>query len=110
MGLYVPSEYSNYKYLVSASDNYVCLSSRRYINGSWQQEDEIPVIYQYLKPSFLTIEDTLSATYYKEFESVDLTSDFQYRADYIDIMCGVSLLCILVIFIFKNIIKIAYRF
>ena len=80
--MFVNEDYQNYKYLVKASDNYVVLSNSRFIDGSWDSPDTINVIYQYIKPSWLTIEDTYTSSSSYTFKQVDIDSEFTSRADY----------------------------
>lgn len=105
--MFVNEDYENYRYLVSASDNYYILTNSRYIDGSFDSPDEINIIYQYIKPSFLTIPSTYTSYRYEEFTRVDnLTSDFKERGDYIDIIIGCTIVVILAMFIFKQVTRL----
>lgn len=86
--MFVNSDYLDYKYLVSASDNYVVLSNQHSANGTWQDPDEIDVIYQYFYPSTLTIESTRSVSNYSYYEQVNVTDDYWERADCPIITCA----------------------
>lgn len=101
MSIFVNSDYSNYNRLVGVSDNYVVLTNSSYADGTWQQPDEIDVIYQYLTPSILTIEGTRSFTNYQEFERVDITDNDWYRADIPQTLTFSFLLVVGVLFIFN---------
>lgn len=79
--MFVNEDYSNYKYLVNVSDNYVTLTNTSSVNGSWQDPQEYDVIYQFLSPSTLVIEDTKTTSSQLQFERVDVSSDFWERAD-----------------------------
>lgn len=82
--MFVNEDYQNFKYVVSVSDNYVCLTNRSFVNADWQNSQTIDVIYQYLKPSFLVIEGERTFTNSQNFEQISVTSDDFYRADYCD--------------------------
>lgn len=79
--MFVNEDYNNYKYIVDVSDNYITLSKQSSVNGSWQTPVEYDVIYQYINPSTLVIEDTKTTTSYLEFEKADISNDFWDRAD-----------------------------
>ena len=81
MSIFINEDYYNYKYLVEASDNYFVLTNSASTNGSWESPDEIDVVYQYIKPSTLTVEGSQTFTTTKSFDKVDLSSDFWERAD-----------------------------
>lgn len=104
--MFVNEDYDNYKYLVKVSDNYVVLSNSRYIDGTWEEPDTINVIYQYIKPSWLTIKDTYTSTSSVSFKQIDVDSEFTSRADYIDIFIGCTILVILALFVFKQVTRI----
>lgn len=79
--IFVNEDYDNYKYLVEASDNYVVLTNSSYVEGDWQNPDEIDVIYQYIKPSTMVIEATQTYTTTKSFDRVEISSEFWDRGD-----------------------------
>lgn len=72
--IYIDSDNTNYKYLVSASDNYVVLSRSSSIDGTWDNPDTINVLYQYFTPSVYSIKTTYTSTSSRSFS--DVSSQF----------------------------------
>ena len=100
--MFINEQYDSYKYVVSVSDNYVILTNRKNVDGSWENPQTIDVIYQYLKPSFLCIEGELTVTSPHTYTQVNLsTSDFS-RADFCDILTSSMLFLSVVIFTILN--------
>lgn len=108
--MYVNEEYLNYKYVVGVSDNYVVLSNRSSVNASWDNPQTLNVIYQYLKPSTLSIEGERTFNSSQTFEQIDVSnSDFE-RADYIDIFNACMLFIgIIVFFVINSVTKLVHR-
>lgn len=79
--MFVNEDYSNYKYLVSVSDNYVVLTNKSTVNGSWESPKEYDVIYQYINPSTLVIESSRTTSSTLQFSQIDISNDFWDRAD-----------------------------
>ena len=71
--MFVNSDYLDYKYLVSVSDNYVVLTDQHTVNGSWQDPEQIDIIYQFFEPSTLTIESTRSFSSQNTFDQISVT-------------------------------------
>lgn len=108
---YVPTEYSNYKYLVQVSDNYIVLSNDNMINGTWDSPDEINVIYQYLTPSITTIKGTYSSTSTRRFTNISsqISDNIYVRADFPQLfMCNIAIVLIILV-IFNGITRIVKR-
>lgn len=97
--IFVNDGYENYKYLVEASDNYVILSNDNYASGSWDNPDKIDVIYQYLKPSILTVETEMSFTREQTFERVEITTEYWQRADCPELTCASLAMLLFILFI-----------
>lgn len=94
--LFVNEGYEDYTYIVESSDNYVVLTNQRSVDGSWDNRESIDVIYQYLTPSFLTIEDTREYSSSVSFNQIETTNDLYYRADCPSILVAGLALTILV--------------
>lgn len=86
--LFVNEEYENYKYLVEANDNYIVLTNRSYVAGAYDNQVEYKVIYQYLKPSILTIEDTRVARTEINFDKIETSQNYWDRADCPELICA----------------------
>lgn len=104
--MFVNEDYADYKYLLYASDNFVALTDQHRVMGESGDPDSVSVIYQYIKPSYLTLEDTLDLEYTKTLTEIDTTSDFTSRSDFIDINFGGALVVVLVLVIFRTITKV----
>lgn len=107
--IFVNEDYNNYKYLVEASDNYVVLSNSSYVEGDWQNPDTIDVIYQYIKPSTLTIEGTQTYTTTKSFDRVEISNDFWDRGDSPTIFGYAVLVTFLALYIINILTKVVKR-
>ena len=103
--MFVNEDYTSYKYLVDASDNYVILTDQRSVNGSWQSPEEIDVIYQYLKPSFVTLETTQTFSSARYFEQIDVNNNFYSRADCLDIIKVQIMIIFFILFIFNGLTR-----
>lgn len=79
--MFINEDFDNFEYVVDYSDNYVVLSNRSRVNGSFDNPQTIPVIVQYLYPSTLVIEDTRTFRTSTEFNSIDSSSGFFNRPD-----------------------------
>lgn len=79
--IYVPNDYSNYKYLVTYSDNYVVLTNVHSVTADWSNPRTINTIIQYFTPSISTIESSTTISTQRTFEQVEITDDFWSRAD-----------------------------
>lgn len=103
--MFVNSDYLNYDNVVDISDNYVILTNSRSVNGEWQHPDTINIIYQYLKPSFLTIEDKMTFTTSKTFEPIDVSDNFWERADALNIIVVQFFIIFFILFIFNSLTR-----
>lgn len=103
--IYVPEDYGNYKYLVDHSDNYVVLSNSRSVSGTYNEPDSADVIIQYFKPSTYTITSSINFYNSREFETVDVSSDFYDRADCPSIMNTIYLSIFFILFILNGLTK-----
>lgn len=77
--LFVNEGYEDFEYVVSVSDNYVCLTDQPSASN-----ETIDVIYQYNIPSHLVIEDTRTYGQYQSlvsFDRVETSTDFYDRGD-----------------------------
>lgn len=109
--IYVPSEYSNYKYLVSVSDNYIVLSNSNSIDGTWDNADTINVIYQYLTPSIYTIESTYTSTSSRRFSNYasNISDSVFVRADFPQLFIC-NFICVLIFaFVLNGITRLVRR-
>lgn len=81
--VYLDDTYSNYKYLVEASDNYIVLSNDNMVTGSWENPDTIDIIYVYFKPSTLVLQSSRTFSNTQRFTNVSSNFDdnFWNRVD-----------------------------
>lgn len=107
--IFVKEEYTNFDNLVEVSDNYIVLTNRASVNGSWENPTEINVIYQYLEPSELVIEDTMTFNTSRSFESIETSQDFYDRADCHEILLSGFLISFLCCFIINGITKFVVK-
>lgn len=103
--MYVNEDYDDYTYLVSASDNYVILTNRSSVNASWDNPKSIPVIYQYLNPSFITIESSRSYTNTTYFNEIETSQSFYSRADSLDIIKVQVIIIFMLLFFFNGLTR-----
>lgn len=109
MSIFVNEDYSKYKYLVGVSDNYIILSNKKNVSGSWEYPVEYDVIYQYLYPSTYVIEDTKTTTQELTFETIKSSTDFWDRADSIQIFNCSILVIFCALFIINILTRIVKR-
>lgn len=100
--MFVDENYSNYKYVVAESDNYLVLTNRRSVNASWDSPQTISVIYQYLNPSFLTIEGNRTVSTSVTYPEVEISDSFFARADCLDIIKVQMILIFFIVFLFNG--------
>ena len=103
--MFVNEDYEDYNYLVSASDNYVILTNRSSVNASWDNPKSIPIIYQYLNPSFVTIEGSRSYTNNTYFNQVETSQSFYSRADCCNILIVQFIIIFFLIFILNGLTR-----
>lgn len=99
--MFVNENYSQYKYVVGISDNYLILSKQSSVSADWNNPTTIDVVYQYLNPSFLTVEATRTFTTTTTFSEIDASNSFFARADSLDLI-KVQVILIFMILFFIN--------
>lgn len=97
--MYVNEEYSQYKYVVGISDNYLILAKQPNVVADWNNPKTIDVVYQYLNPSFLTVEATRTFTSTTVFSEVETSQSFFARADSLDLIKVQMIVIFFVIFV-----------
>lgn len=107
--MYVNEGYENYKYLVEASDNYIILSNVSYADGSWDAPDTVDVIYQYIKPSILTIESKIRYTTTKEFVKIEQTDNYWNRGDACEITIAGFIMLFFIMFIINGLTRLVRK-
>lgn len=100
--MFVNEDYSNYKYVVGVSDNYLILAKQSQVNADWNNPKTIDVVYQYLKPSFLTVPSTRTFTSTTVFSEVETSQTFFARSDSLDLTIVQFLIIFFVAFIFNS--------
>lgn len=99
--MFVNEEYDDYKYVVGISDNYLVLAKEDHVTATALSPKTIDVVYQYLDPSFLTVEATRTFNTTTYFSDVDISSSFFARADSLDLI-KVQVILIFFILFFLN--------
>lgn len=99
--MFVNEDYSQYKYVVGISDNYLILSKQSSVDADWNNPVTIDVIYQYLNPSFLAVEAKRTFTTYTSFSNIETSNSFFARADSLDLI-KVQVILIFMILFFIN--------
>lgn len=89
---------TDYKYVVSRSDNYIVLTNQKNVSASYQNPVEIDTLTQYLYPSTYFYEGVQTVTTNRSYDSVEVTDDFWARSDMPLIFT--SYFCMLFILIF----------
>lgn len=103
--MFINQNYKNYKYVVGISDNYLILARQSSVNASYNNPVTIDVVYQYLKPSFLTVESTRTFTTVTNFSQIESSQSFFARADSMDIIKCQFLIIFFVIFVLNGITR-----
>lgn len=103
--MFVSNDYKNYKYVVETSDNYLVLTNQSSINASWESPRTINVVYQYLEPSFLTIESTRTYSSSRSFDQVETSQSFYSRADFPEILVCQFLIIFFCLFVINGITR-----
>lgn len=103
--MFVNKDYEDYEHIVEVNDNYVTLTKRSSVNADWQRPIEIDVIHQYINPSILTIEDTMTFTSSRDFESIETSSNFFDRADCPNIIIASMCVILFVLFIINGLTR-----
>lgn len=107
--MFVNEGYENYKYLVEASDNYIILSRDSYVDGTWDNPDTIDVIYQYIKPSILTIESELTYTTSKDFVKIEQSQNYWERGDNCEIILASFTMLFFILFIINALTRLVRK-
>lgn len=103
--MFINQNYKNYKYVVGISDNYLILARQSSVNASYNNPVTIDVVYQYLNPSFLTVEATRTFTTFTNFSQIESSQSFFARADSMDIIKSQFLIIFFVIFIINGLTR-----
>lgn len=103
--MFVNENYKSYKYVVGISDNYLILANRSSVTASWDNPKTIDVVYQYLNPSFLTVEATRQFTTTTYFSEVDTSQSFFARADSLDLIKAQMIIIFFVIFVLNGLTR-----
>ena len=107
--MFVNEEYQDYKYLVSASDNYVILSNKHNIVADWQNPVEYKVVYQYFDPSYINIEASRVATSSVVFPEIDVSNDFWDRPDCSELCTAIFIIVLLLITVINSVTEFVQR-
>lgn len=107
--MYVPENYSNYKYLVSYSDNFVVLTNRSSVTADFQSPANIPVLIQYHSPSTFYITNTQTFNTSRQFTLVSVSSSFYDRADCPQIICSSFCVGLFIIFIINGLTRLVKK-
>lgn len=109
--MFINEDYTNYKYLVRVSDNYIVLSNVSNATGSYEYPDTIDVIYQYIYPSTLIVdgEETFYRTEYFTNVSSQFETDFMYRADASNIIFTGGLFLFFSLFVISVVTSLARK-
>ena len=97
--IYVKKEYKNYKYLVSASDNYVVLTDTRYVYGTWDNTRTIDIIYQYINSPLTVIEAERNYNTTVEFQEIETSQNIMDSPAYTNLMRDILILVMFLIYI-----------
>lgn len=107
--MFVNEGYEDYEYLVEASDNYYILSKDSYADGESGDEDIINVIYQYIKPSTLTIEGKIIYTTSKDFEKIEQSNNYWDRGDCCEITLATFTIIWFVLFVINALTRLVRK-
>ena len=107
--MFVNEDYSNYKYVVGVSDNYVILAKTSHVNASWDYPQSIPVVYQFFEPSFVNIESTKQFTTTTYFSQIDTSQSFFSRADSLDLITVQVILIFMILFFLNGLTKFVHK-
>lgn len=97
---------TDFKYLVSRSDNYLILTNVPSVNASYNNPADIDTLVQYIYPSTYSYESTLTVSSSKSYDRIDVTDSFWERADSVNIMFGGFFILFLFVFIFNQFTKL----
>lgn len=102
---------SSYKYLYEAGDNYIALTNTAHAYGSWNSPDTINVIYQYLSPSFYTVQTTKEVSSEVLYTNVSsqMSDGFFDRADAPIIFVCQFLVCVWFVWLLNQLSKLVHK-
>lgn len=109
--IYIDEDLQDYKYLVSASDNFLILSKQSHSTGDFTSPDELDVIYHYINPSITSIKTTYTTyttSYFPNISSQFSNSIFD-RADFPQIFICNFIIIFIFAFIFNQLSKFIYK-
>lgn len=107
--MFVNEDYIDYRYVVGISDNYLILAKQSSVNASWDNPRTIDVIYQYLNPSFLTVEATRTFNATTTFSEVDVSDSFFARADSLDLIKVQVILIFMILYFINGLTKFVHK-
>lgn len=107
--MFVNEEYSNYKYVVGISDNYLILAKQREVNASWDNPKTIDVVYQYLNPSFLSVPATRTFSSATSFSEIETSQSFFARSDSLDLIKVQVILIFMILFFLNGLTKFVHK-
>lgn len=104
--LYVKKGYEDYKYLVTISDNYVCLTNR-----SRATNETIPVIYQYINAPLTVIESQRQFSIYQDvtFPQIETSQKFFDSPMYPFYAISIIICVMFIVYIINPITKIVKK-
>lgn len=104
MNTFVNEEYRNYNKLVGVGDNYIILT-----NKTSAENEQISIIYQYIKPSTMVIEGTRNVYGYTEYKRIETTDNFWARGDAPEIVIAGIVTMFLLLFIINGVTKLVKK-
>lgn len=107
--MFVNEGYEDYKYVVGVSDNYIILTNQPRVNADWQNPQTIDIIYQYLDPSFITIENTRQYTSTTIFTPIENSQSFFARPDSLDLIKVQVILIFMILFFLNGLTKFVHK-
>lgn len=107
--MFVNEDYEDYKYVVGISDNYLILAKQSHVNADWNNQQTIDVIYQFLSPSFLTVEATRTFSTSTYFSEVDTSQSFFARSDSLDLIKVQVILIFMILFFINGLTKFVHK-
>lgn len=107
--MFVNEQYKDYKYVVGISDNYLILANQSSVNASWDNPKTIDVVYQYLEPSFLSVEATRTFNTTTVFSDIETSQSFFARADSLDLIKVQVILIFMILFFLNGLTKFVHK-
>lgn len=103
--IFVNEDHIDYDHVVEVSDNYVVLTKRSSVNADWQNPVTIDVIYQYLEPSFLVIEDEMTFNTSRDFNYIETSQSFYAHSDCLGLIGIQFLIGFFILFLFNSLTR-----